>query len=328
MSELNVKSALVLSGGGAKGKYQVGAMKVLSEFYKYDYITGVSVGALNAAMLATSSTSELLKVWLSIKGNNSIYSRGLTAVNMVRIALFGQPYWYSNTPLVELMREHINLDNCHTPFSVGVVSLNTGQYLRYTYTPRGTLIVSNRDGIVHKMNGNKAKDSMFSAILASTAIPVVFPPVKNNNGQLYVDGGVRDVSPLSDAIHKQATFITIVNCSKHNPLPHDINEVELTGKFVIAKVAARSMEIAISEIIHTDIAGFLDKNHIISQVDKPIYSKSGRQYKYFESMLVEPSKSLGSTLDFSPESIESGIDIGAQDARSTIKLIASSAPEN
>lgn len=318
MSDLsNINHALVLSGGGAKGKYQVGALKVLTKMFDYDYISGVSVGALNAAMLATANADKLLDVWLNIRGNKDIYKGGFKVFNMIRI-LFGQRYWYSNKPLVRLMWEHLDLDNCHTPFSVGVVSLNTGRYLRYTYRPNGVLTVSNRHEIIGEAKGEEAKERMFDAILASTAIPVAFPPVKSNE-QLYVDGGARDVSPLSDAIYKQPNHITIINCSRHNPSYDSISMSRFSGLLAILRVATRSLDIVMSEIIRNDIAGFLNKNHIVKQTDAPVYNKNGKEYKYFKHLLIEPTTYIGDTLDFSPDSISRGINVGIRDASKAIE---------
>ena len=67
-----LKTGLVLSGGGAKGAYHVGVVKALAEYrIEVDIISGASIGALNGALLATSSSMQegyerLNEIWQSL----------------------------------------------------------------------------------------------------------------------------------------------------------------------------------------------------------------------------------------------------------------------
>ena len=59
--------ALVLSGGGAKGSYQIGAWKALKKLHiKFDIVTGTSVGALNGAMVTQNSYRRAISLWKKI----------------------------------------------------------------------------------------------------------------------------------------------------------------------------------------------------------------------------------------------------------------------
>ena len=61
------KKAVVLSGGGARGAYQAGAWKALRELdYQFDIVTGTSVGALNAAMMASGDFERAIMLWQEI----------------------------------------------------------------------------------------------------------------------------------------------------------------------------------------------------------------------------------------------------------------------
>ena len=61
------KKAVVLSGGGARGAYQAGAWKALRELdYQFDIVTGTSVGALNAAMMASGDFDRAITLWQEI----------------------------------------------------------------------------------------------------------------------------------------------------------------------------------------------------------------------------------------------------------------------
>ena len=59
--------AVVLSGGGAKGAYQIGVWRALRKLnIKYDIITGTSVGALNGAMMVTGDYKRAYKIWKNL----------------------------------------------------------------------------------------------------------------------------------------------------------------------------------------------------------------------------------------------------------------------
>jgi NTE family protein len=71
------KTALILSGGGAKGAFQCGAEKYAREVkgYHWDILAGVSVGALNALMLSMSKFERLFEIWNTVT-NDQVYTGG------------------------------------------------------------------------------------------------------------------------------------------------------------------------------------------------------------------------------------------------------------
>ena len=93
------KTALVLSGGGAKGAFQMMAEKYAREQkgYQWDIIAGVSVGALNGMMLAMEKYARLEELWWNITREQVMTGR-LNFWTAFRIA-FGAKSVYSNAPL-------------------------------------------------------------------------------------------------------------------------------------------------------------------------------------------------------------------------------------
>ncbi len=99
------KTALVLSGGGAKGAFQCGAEKYAREVkgYHWDIIAGVSVGALNGAMLAMEKYQRLYEVWNTIS-SDQVYTGGFNLISIIKL-LFGAKSFYGNEPLRRLLME-------------------------------------------------------------------------------------------------------------------------------------------------------------------------------------------------------------------------------
>ena len=102
---MNKKTALVLSGGGAKGAFQFAAEKYAREVkgYRWQIISGVSVGALNAMILAMEKYNRLEELWTNIS-QEQIYTGKFNFWSLLKIA-FGAKSIYSNAPLWKIIQE-------------------------------------------------------------------------------------------------------------------------------------------------------------------------------------------------------------------------------
>src|SRR5699024_10116791 len=104
--------ALVLAGGGAKGSFQVGALKVLYEHgYQFDVISGVSVGALNGAMIATKQFDQLQQLCETIEQDAILTHRSVVSVikqfMLHKIGIAHPPLGLTNNkPLKRLLSTH------------------------------------------------------------------------------------------------------------------------------------------------------------------------------------------------------------------------------
>src|SRR5919197_447838 len=122
-------ATLVLSGGGAKGAFQVGAERVLREErgYRWERIFGVSVGALNATMLGQGRPDELAEVWRSIE-EKDVYQKFSWLHVAFRIAVLKKLGVYDDSPLRRTIERHAGGHPFQVPVHVGRVSLVTGEY--------------------------------------------------------------------------------------------------------------------------------------------------------------------------------------------------------
>lgn len=269
--------ALVLGGGGARGAYQVGMLDVLVNEHGLDFkiIRGVSIGALNAAFIAQTSTkpnsleqlklsvAELLRIWKEeIQGNRSVFEERIGG--FFGLAL-GADSLLDNEPLWKLMKKHIDADKMRQSgrdFSVGVVDLVSGGFSERSPTNSQVFL----------------KD-----ILASAAIPVVFPPVRRKaDEQVLVDGGVREITPLSSALRAKPSEVYVLMTSRavktrsgslprNTVFPGDYDEWEdnLIGTRVSGfDVLKRTLEILTDEIYLDDIRGVLAWNAVLKGAEE------------------------------------------------------------
>ena len=196
-----MKRALILSGGGARGAFQVGVWKYLREInWTPDLICGTSIGAVNAAAIGSGmSVERLIDIW---KTHNSSKVYRLKALNFLSSALYGRPYkaLLDTAPMRAMLTRHLNLEALRrSPIEIiiSAVHLATGRLHLY-----------NQDVIE------------IDHLMASSAMPILFPwqPI---HGELFWDGGVMANSPLFIALERKIEEIIVVLLSPvgHRPLP-------------------------------------------------------------------------------------------------------------
>jgi NTE family protein len=174
-------TAFVLSGGGSLGAVQVGMLQALSEREVHpDLLIGTSVGAINAAYVAGHGTDkraldELAMIWQGLRRQE------VFPVNPLRhlLAVAGaRPSLCSNRGVRRLLEMHLtfrDLQDAKIPVHIVTTNLLSGEEVLLSA-------------------GNAAR-----AVLASTAIPGVFPAVEHA-GLTLVDGGIADNAALSQAV--------------------------------------------------------------------------------------------------------------------------------
>lgn len=203
-----------LSGGGNRGPIQVGAMRALFEAsIRPDMLVGTSAGALNSAFLAIDPTPEgverLAQIWLATRRDDILPERfpthafrfitgadGLNSSDPIR------NYVSRNTPPgVETFRD------LKIKLFITTADLQTGRLFLYGDDPTARLL---------------------DAVMASSALPIVWPP-QVFDGHQFVDGGVVANVPISIALDKGAHTIYALDLEPGDPSPpvHNIYHIAL-----------------------------------------------------------------------------------------------------
>jgi NTE family protein len=187
------RTAFVLSGGGNQAVSQVGMLRALLERdIVPDVVVGTSAGALNGAVIATDPTvagiEHLADVWLSIRSGEVFQGSKLArAWNVLR----RDDHLFTNEGLLSI------LDRAHTATTFA----ETDVPLRVVATD-----LSTGDEVVF------ASGPLEPALLASTALPALFPPIEHD-GRLLVDGAITNTVPLWHALSGPADRVYICNVS-------------------------------------------------------------------------------------------------------------------
>jgi NTE family protein len=194
------RTAFVLSGGASLGAVQAGMLRALYEReIAPDLIVASSVGALNGAFIASreatvETAEELAEIWRGLGRGRVFPLNPLTGF----LGFFGgRDHLVSDRGLRELLGEHLEfsrLERAPVPLHVMTTDLLSGREF----------------GISH--------GDAVNAVLASAAIPGVFPAVQWD-GRLLVDGGVANNTPISEAIELGAERIYVLPTGNACDLP-------------------------------------------------------------------------------------------------------------
>lgn len=298
-------TALVLSGGGAKGAFQVGALKVLREAgYSYDAISGISVGTLNGSMLASGQFDKMVTLWeqltpSKVRSRNSLLKIGRQYITY-KIGIGKPPTsLFNNQPLRGLLVENLLGMESTIPFHFGYVKLDTGQYVK----------------AVIRWNDHKVDEQDIDRVMASTAIPAIFNP-SVIGGSLSVDGGIRNISPIADILPYDPDQLILI------PTEPIGQEKEQDDSRDIIQIAVRAISIMLDEIFHEDIDRFLTINRLVNEADEQgatLTKSNGSPYKFIDPIIIAPDESLGSALNFENASIRENMAKGEQKAREVLR---------
>lgn len=166
---------LVLAGGGARGAYEIGAIKALEELgFKYDIITGTSVGALISCLLLSNKKEVLYSVWENVDFETVIGHEYKTK-NKSLETMFGAPLsmGYDITPLENMLVENIDEEAIrNNPIKGGIV-YTEGEFkyrgIAYDDIPQGEIanyVLTSCSAFPflkkRTINGKKCKDGWFS----------------------------------------------------------------------------------------------------------------------------------------------------------------------
>lgn len=187
------QDCFVLSGGGAAGAWQVGALSALLEHgVRPDLVVGCSVGALNAAFLAVDPTvarsDELMQAWRSMRREDVF---GTSRASAARHIIRRQDHLYEPAALQSLIRRLVPVEDLsHTAIPVEVVTT---------------------DLLAGLPAWHRSGDPV-TVLSASACLPALFPPVALA-GSLHVDGGVTCPVPVGRAVELGAQRIWVLDVS-------------------------------------------------------------------------------------------------------------------
>ncbi len=322
LSENKKKIGLVLSGGGARAAYHAGALKGLNhlleksgqEKLKFDIICGISSGAINGAYLAskadnlTDAVDELWKDWSEIRTEDIINVNGTQIFGkasklILQLGLGGlfksnqATELLSTLPLANYLTKKIDFNRIHEHVESGLL-----YGICITATHYGT------GGAIAFFDGSPLLRNWFRSyyltertvlklkhVLASAAIPFVFPPIKIQNSY-YGDGAMRMKFPLSPAIHLGADKILAIGIRTQRTTAENF---EIYKKFQMSEVQLADISAAVLHSLFLDgLDTDLERADRVNRYIETIHSHikidiHPEQLRKIPILAIQPSQDLG-----------------------------------
>lgn len=318
--------AMILSGGGARGAYEVGVLwyifdeltRILGGPPRIDVLCGTSVGAINACYLAAHfgdpvlGLRRLVELWSELQLTRVLGFGVRQVVSLPRV-LFGGGGGhglFDVRPMADIVQREISwraVSRClrkrmFRALTVSCTEVSTGRTVVFMQVspdtaiplvaPPRTLLRADRIGPHHA--------------LASAAIPLLFPPVRIDD-ELYLDGGLRQNTPIAPALRLGATHIFAIGSSRevagrvvreaghHQPI-HAPGAPFLLGKILNAFLL---------DHVDVDIDLLTRINNVIRDgtnaygpgfpeaLSAEARRRGALEYRYVQCMRVRPSEDIG-----------------------------------
>lgn len=188
------RRALVMPGGGGRGAYQVGVAKALFESgLKFDMAFGTSIGALNAAFIAQGEIKRLEEIWCNLRPWDIF--KLPNAQQLGRMVLGRKLGMLDTGPLEDILRKEADLRRIkQSDMKVRVVT---------------TDLCSLETRMVN-LEDVATTGELVDLLMATSAVPIAFPPRQLQGHGLWVDGGLVKNTPLRAAIDSGADEIFMV----------------------------------------------------------------------------------------------------------------------
>ncbi len=304
-----------LTGGGARGSYQAGALMALGEILKKNNLTqknnplkvwsGSSAGSINATYCAAQSedlyktTQNLAQLWGSLTPSQvyrtDFVTLGTNSAKWIRDLSFGPLFkkklassLLNTSPLLNLLNNNIpfkNIQKCIdekyiTGLSCSAYCFNNSKTVSFLQT--STSASWDRPRRVSK---NLALNAHH--IMASCSIPLLFPPTIID-GQYYGDGGFRNTTPISPTIHLGAHKVLMIGVRYQSPNPKESEVISEPG---IAKVAGSMLNALFFDTLDIDLERINHINEIIESLDQNIKTQRS-DYSKIDYKIVRPSEDI------------------------------------
>jgi NTE family protein len=314
------KTALVLSGGGARGAYAVGVVQALVEVLglrpadsaPFDIYSGTSVGSINSNYLVSNAHQgdmgiyRLRELWCQLGVNAHLRVR-----NEAKALRGFTGGWFSRSmldaaPLQKLVRSNISFTNIHRNIRDGhalaslVAAFNVG-------TSQTTIFSEFHPSVKARKSRDPSRSEWVGRlrprhILASSAMPFIFPAQRIGKAY-YCDGGLRFNTPISPAIRAGADKLVVISLKYEREDEEHVNHLHQypTTSFLAGRLLSALLldpfeyDLDVLERFNS-LTDALEKalpEHELERVRQVMRETRGAPYRKLEKLVFSPTQDLG-----------------------------------
>ncbi|OUS14738.1 patatin [Gammaproteobacteria bacterium 50_400_T64] len=304
-------TALVLSGGGARAAYQVGVLKALAQILPrtshnpFPIICGTSAGAINALAIAGRPgpfrlrARKLEAIWRNMHAGD-IYRTDAWGVlkNTLRLGLSFMHSGYGvgrsvalldNSPLQHLLTNYIRFRHIDEAILSGDLMAVSTTAMDYDTGKSVAFFQGNHDCWTRSRRHGIRTGLSIDHLMASSAIPLIFP-ARAIDSRFYGDGAMRQLKPLSPALHLGADRIFIIGVSD-NPSHQQATDTPQHSPSV-AQMIGHLLNSAFIDSVESDLETLKAINKLVESQAKDESEEVGESkspLKYIEHLCISPS---------------------------------------
>lgn len=311
-----MNKALVLSGGGARGAYQVGVLSAIADIAQssgihqaFDIYSGVSAGAINATFLAagaddfTASCKSLVDLWSQLKSNQVFYSDvasiGKIGLNWMKAASVagvvgptpGQAL-LDTTPLHQLLKERLPFAKIQNNLDRDILKGLAITALDYQSSTAITFVQDKKNLPDWQKGRRKSEKTQITAehVLASSAIPLLFPPVGVDQ-RFFGDGCVRNTAPCSPSIYLGANKLLVIGVRRQSPTAYETRVMQNQKAPSVGRVLNVLLNSVLLDGVELDVERLGRINSLIDQIPPGVHENL--TYRKIDYVWVSPSADIG-----------------------------------
>jgi NTE family protein len=306
------KTALVLTGGGARAAYQVGVLSAIREILPdpqrnpFSILSGASAGAINAAVLACwaenfgAGVENLRRTWAGFHAGDvyradaagiaSSGARWLSALTLGWLVRQNPRSLLDNTPLRELLAQRLDFSRIDRAIASGALHSLSITCSGYATGHSVSFFQAHPDVPTWSRTqrfGSRAELTL-DHLMASSAIPFIFPSVHINR-EYFGDGSMRQLAPISPAVHLGAERILVIGAGRM------IAENERTVQESypsLAQIAGHTLSSIFLDSMYVDLERLTRINNTLSLIPEEVRREKGLALRPIETLLIAPSQRL------------------------------------
>ncbi|MFA6121433.1 MAG: patatin-like phospholipase family protein [Sideroxydans sp.] len=308
------KIGLILTGGGARAAYQVGVLKAIAEFMPYrsrmpfDVVCGTSAGALNAVTLVVNArhfrkgVRYLYNIWnnahineiyrsdvLGVAANSGRWIMGLV-LSVLGSSRYNRVSLLDNRPMRTFLERTLPCELIQQNIDEGLVHAVSVTASGYGSGHSVTFYQGAPDIKPWKRARRLGMPTQISIqhMLASSAIPFMFPAVHVNR-EFFGDGSMRQIAPISSALHLGAERVLVVGVG-HAPLEDGQKRSKIDSYPSLAEIAGHALDSIFIDGLEVDLERLHRINRTIGMIPEELRGNVNLQH--VEALVITPSQPL------------------------------------
>jgi NTE family protein len=304
---------LVLTGGGARAAYQVGVLRAIAAMVPkgaptpFDVLCGTSAGAINAAALAANAgdfrrgVRRLVNVWKNmhaghvyradLAGIAACSARWMASLVLGAIGAKKPVSLLDNAPLQAMLARQLDLSPIRQSLDSG--SLRAVAVTASGYTSGESISFFEAGAAVEGWRRSRRvgvrTQLEVAHLMASSALPFVFPPVRIHR-EFFGDGSMRQIAPISPALHLGADRVLVVTVAATGETPRPRVVTERCPS--LAQIAGHALNSIFLDALEADLERLERINRTIALLNAAAGGVAHLVLKHVDCLVISPSEPL------------------------------------